>query len=643
MSKKTHSKHAAAAASEAPLTTEDEDAMYHMLDGYMDAPTKIKTSSSSKKASAAAAAPKKRKAVEAAAATEEGALDLDFDHPAEAKGKASSTKSNDGPTIEEMGDDIEPDEEERTTAKKAVSSKKPRLILTEVTHTRPTVAAAATAAAAAPSKAEQLRALLESMTSEEKKGFQVTEPDDEPAAAASSTKQVVTKPTRDPVFLTLAPKEDYTGPPRTFMEEYNITVDTMASKVGYGWVRATHPDQAMQLFLRYKDNQIHLLDFQTDEQIKKIFVKRTEAKKPPPAGSADKKWLSSGVHYVNLWSKMDQRWNGKKEQGLLFMTPFGCGAYGRVGPTVDTGVEGDRGRTFDGVRKNDSESSVGIAISNMSYSHLVKDKSTGNNATMDAACKVMRRITKYIAMTTFNIPGSLPGWRKEHDDELADLNRQQQMAFLFKSNAFKGKVDYSEEDKMDTIKANASCFRKRGGTWFNGKKVDEEDLGQYRPPSDLYEKIKMDNDGNLLLHNAIDVQVCRRPQDVDPANLPSSNTFSIPFENAVINAYTDVFAIVYRVAVYEWKQKKADVTHKIASIIWLNTKAALEGLEMSDIMAHPCDPRYSVPMAGKYVGPLEALKQLPAGVDEGNGVVSFAPSSKAAPVDHDPDFDAFAS
>lgn len=637
-------------------------------DGDFDLDAAAVAVPSSKKAAAAAAAASTKKAkTKKPAAPADDFMDMEMDlgdlmHAGEPPAKASKAKvakpskrkqyeEEDKPEDPEFhpGDSLEEDdarvpedeEEEEEEEEEAPKPKKKQKKKATPSSSPPAAAASSAAAAAAPSplsKQEQLRLLLASMSEEEKKDIKVaipaaaaagpshvSEPDDKPAAAASST-AVAVVPAKPAIVCALATEEEYSGPELSFMDMFNRSVDTMSKNVRFGRVRCVHPDQAMVMYLRSTDNRIHLLDFQKDEDIKQINVKRDEEKKPPSRDSKDRQWKGTGTFYVNLWAKFNQRWNGKRERGIIFMTPFGSGAFGRVGPTVDTGIEGDRGRVFDGAAKNDSESSVGIAISNTAYSHLCKDNKTFTNPTMDVACSVMRKITRHIAITTFLIPNSLPGWRAYHNDELEDLNRKEQFALLIKSKGFKGKVDYVEADKMDTIKASAACLRKLRSTWINGHKIDE-DISDYVPPSELYEKIKMDDKGNLLIHNKIDVFYCNRTEDLDPAKLPTSNCTKIPFANAVINAYTDVFAIVYRVGVYEWKQKTCDVTHKIVAIIWLNTKEALEGMEASSII--PCDPRYSVPMAGKYKGPLDIQALLPAGVSDGNGGVSFVAAGSA--------------
>lgn len=506
------------------------------------------------------------------------------------------------------GDD---DEEESKSERKKAKKEKPAK-----------AAAAAVAAPAAKSKAEQLRELMASMTEEEKKEAAPTEAASSsqamvPIAAAASSSQAVV-PRKQILMCTIEESEEYTGPARSWMELFNESCRVALPKVRFGTVRAWHPDQAVLLYFRNSGNKMHVLDFQRPEDIKQIKVKREEEKKPKKDEKGKKVWLATGTTYVNFWGEFDQRWDGQKMKGLHLLTPFGSGAYGKVGPTVETGIEGDRGREFDGTRKNDSESSIGIAISNAAWTHLAKNPETYKNPVMETAVRVMKDITLHAATTLFAIPGSLPGWNAHHKDDIEDMNKKEKLAFLFKSKAFKGKTGHDDDTNTDNIKASLACLRKTRPTYKGDVRIDE-DISGYTPPSELYEKIRVNDDGHVLLHNRIRVFRCRRADEVEEGKSYDSPFIEIPFENAVISSYHDVFAIGYSVNIYEWKQKTADVTHKIMCLIWLNTKEALEGMEAASIQT--CDPRYAVPMAGHYVG----LDSGPAGTVTADGSVSFLP------------------
>ena len=288
---------------------------------------------------------------------------------------------------------------------------------------------------------------------------------------------------------------------------------------------------------------------------------------------------------------------------------FATTRYTRHGPTVETGLEGDRGKVIKGIAKTPGTEQYQCVLTNKPYNSGLSDDNY-NNPLVSYEHQVWDQISDVILLKLLAMPGALTEVKiaaskmaKAQNKKPPPAENVKAWLSMIKSfGLFKGKVEADEDDKTATkLTTSVSCYRAPKKFWEYGKEIGSEDLSHYKPPSDMFVKNPCNTtNGNPQIHNDIPVYRCRRADEVIQGKKYSSPFIRIPSEEAVLDSSKDVFAVLYSRAIYEWKLDKMGMTNKPQAYIWLSTKKQIKKLNIEDV--EPCDPRYAIPMAGWYMG-----------------------------------------
>jgi hypothetical protein len=434
----------------------------------------------------------------------------------------------------------------------------------------------------------------EDVKPEEDAEAEVREEDAETAVKEEVTALAIAKESR------LAPRvfvlqETEAPSQQEYMQRFDQLVKSASVEaINRGDVLVKLPDAAVLLWSKASLRNIHVLEL---GEKKKILVVRTEKKMP-----VNGKRVGTGEWFVNLKTKYDQSFEDLKLLGYSQMSSFSRVAYIRHGSSVETGVEGNRGKLIKGKAIQMGSESYQFDCTNKSYNRNINDEDD-NNPIATQAFKMWDEMAMRVLTTLVAGPTCITAIKlaavKINGAPFASVDES--AAFIRNSSLFCGKVKKQPEDETAVhMSVSVSCYRGLRNAYI-GNETIFEDLSTYVAPSEMFVRNTHTSKNTLQVHNEIPLFRCRRFDEVEPGKHYSSPFIRVPFKNAVLTS-DDVIAVVYSVNVYEDLMGACGLTNKQLAYVWLNTVTALKAMNQGEIDA--CDPRYAVPMAGYYRGPL---------------------------------------
>jgi hypothetical protein len=335
---------------------------------------------------------------------------------------------------------------------------------------------------------------------------------------------------------------------------------------------------------------------------KTVLVERTEQK--------NDKNEKTGQAFINVFTKAPQRFlDGRLNQRQFHMvSPFFSPAFLTWGPTEQTGVNGTWKKVIRGNPVEAKFARYEFSVTNKSF-HPLQQNEEYNNPVADHFMAQMHRMYDAVLLKACTNKDALLEMRKKIEkNNPKALRSPEALAATIKSNGLFKVVESEQQSdpSAKTLGMAVSVARMQGREYLGPKQFQDEDLSWYAPPSDMFRLPEMmhHRSGRVQVHRRIPLYRCRRPNEVQPGVTYSSPFVRVPFENARLTS-KDIIAVVFNTGFYEWQFDVAGVTNKPVAFIWLNTRAALEAMNMDELQNQSCDPRYAVPCAGYYRGPLD--------------------------------------
>lgn len=378
-----------------------------------------------------------------------------------------------------------------------------------------------------------------------------------------------------------------------YMKEfYRIAGECMHPQNKASGIELSNPDLALFVYCQLSRSSAHILQFDEKRPIK---IARVQSFHPLKEG--EKKQVGTGQYYINFSSKYSQPFPFTEQvYGLKQVTPFCACLFTKYGPTVETGLDGSRGKTIKNIRIPRGEEKYEITLTNENYHPSMMD-SDWNHPVATEFFNMHTKQSMRILRSLLANPLTLTDLRKDVAEKQIAYNTNDELFTIVNNQFFKGKLSLTEniEDKTSKwLSISVSCYRP----------LHKEHDANYVYPTatDMFVTKKTSNTSDKPIgQNKIKVVRCRRANECVAGETYDSPFILIPEENAVITS-EDVISVVYTKNFYEWKFDKCGVTNKQVLIIWLNTKRAIKAMRASDI--ERCNPRYAIPMAGYYKGPL---------------------------------------
>lgn len=358
-------------------------------------------------------------------------------------------------------------------------------------------------------------------------------------------------------------------------------------------VRVINPDLALYLFLRHAKSNCAGLDF---NESRHVSVTRSEGK-----NKVNGRLVGNGTFYINLGSKSDAKVPGLdlNKSKLNIVTPFARTLYTRYGPTIETGLDGNKGKSIKGKVVANGQEKYDILMTTKPYHDSVKDADENNPIQVEFQRAQLASEKRLLRQMVAN-PLMLVDMRKDINKSAGRILSDEEMyeaLLLDKNTNFKINKTSDEGDETATqMTINRSCYRMI---------FEEQDSGapavkSANPyPSPMFVKNKERADGKQQVHNPIPVYRFRRHDEVVEGVEYKSILIRIPDEEAVITN-DDVISVDFIKGVYEYQLNADGYTNKQACILWLNNQQALDAIATKDIV--PCDPTKCMPMAGYYMG-----------------------------------------
>ncbi len=390
---------------------------------------------------------------------------------------------------------------------------------------------------------------------------------------------------------------------RPFIERFWESTNKLASLVNKDLVKVKNPDQALLLWSMASRKFIHFLELEPE----KIKVEYQEQKRK----EGDTK-VGTGQWYINLSYQRPQiSVHARGGWGLRALSCFGVPLFLRHGPTADTGIEGNRGRVINGSVVKGGAEQYQHLMTCKAYNPFIIDDATGANPMMQEMLRKWDAVAERIMTKALEKPATFTQARvemaktckaqkKAMPSEPAEL-----FAMMKAERFFAGKVDRSDDNdpQEDALTLGVSCYRTL--TLDEKHHPDQLACPQYAVPNDgvnMFMANTHNEKGARVVHNDIPLFRCRRADEVVEGVKYDSPLIAVPSANAVLDFQKDVIAEEFHFGVYEWKLNKGGITNKPTAYIWLNTREKLNSMSVANI--EPCNPRYAIPMAGYYKGPL---------------------------------------
>lgn len=342
--------------------------------------------------------------------------------------------------------------------------------------------------------------------------------------------------------------------------------------------------------------------------------------------------------YVNLNSRSKQKFKDLYLQGACYMSPFFVHTqkeYGNYGPTVELGVNGNRGKIIEKEGKKipvkSGDEKYEISMSNAPYGEFVSDQDT--DPFMDRFLSdFVPRLERKILTDVCTLNGQLPEIRKAIQDVCDKYGRPvpktpgQWADRIIEEGKFQSKVS-SEDTRPERmyLGAGIKCFRKLHKRYVNGELRIVEQPDDVPKPSDMFEGANharpVTNEKGIVtgyeywVHNAPPAWRMRTPSELakckrdpktgeplDEKGNPITDPYiRIPDDNVEWTTGT-VMALIAAPSFYV-VEGKCGVTHKGLGVVIAGHRNDFEKLDPADCV--PCNPKYAISGIPKYVGPLD--------------------------------------
>jgi len=381
----------------------------------------------------------------------------------------------------------------------------------------------------------------------------------------------------------------------------------------YGRVMTNCPNTAVLCESMYYNRHIHFLEMWQHVE-RDLQVSRGK-------GASD---------YINITVKYPQNMAGMHvDTGYHFISAFSkVLPFTTWGPTKATGVEGSTGREIDGKTVPISKAQYSNVINNaMWHPHIVN--ATYDDSVVTTMLKwVQEVLVPDITRKVFSIPAAMTQARKRVMDMVANNSSLKPP----KTGAEFAELCLDSPSFKLCLKTNQSSLALDVGCGVHrsaadkyeyvdkkrGKCVQQENLAAIPFPTDAFKLgscVYNEDKDVRQTHRRLPMLVCRRSEEVDAtrAALPHGHKDAytgayelVPFENAVIKP-SDIACNLIQPSEYENKFDKAGAKMRLKGWIRLTNQMDLNDL-LSKGPVQPVDPRFSIPCAGKYTGPVDQLR-----------------------------------
>lgn len=450
-----------------------------------------------------------------------------------------------------------------------------------------------------------------------------------PAAAApsSSTAAAAGAPSSS-LALVIATLQDEEGKDETPMiDKFLAAHKQLMSLVIRGIVRVKNPDLALALTLHAMKDKMHYLHMDAAS----VLVTRTNEK---VFDQASRKYVDGPTAYINFKTKFPQSLPTVGEfRGMVVCSPFCHAKYLNWGPTEELGVNGTVGRIIKGNAVTAELAQYQLSLSNKAWTLLVQDDDY-NNPIMSHYFEWSKQFNRGLLTKVIGRDGSIAQVRKQLKGSAA-LEPEAFADAIIAANLFKTRFDVDDDDAtVALIGMGTSVYRPVKKEYAGGKEVGTEDLSGYKHPSPMFAANACNKKGKAQVHNQLPLFRFRRVDEIEEGVKYDSPFIRVPDANAALTS-ADVVAVVYSVGFYEWQLDKCGITNKPVALLWLNKEEELKKMSLLDIQE--CDPRYAMPMAGHYKGPLDhAAEQSAAAKGTTDAAGNF--DAFASDPDHAGDF-----
>jgi hypothetical protein len=299
---------------------------------------------------------------------------------------------------------------------------------------------------------------------------------------------------------------------------------------------------------------------------------------------------------------------------LCGMTPwFVPSGFFKFGSTLDTGVEGSYGKVVDGQVTTANKAKYEVMVTERPYSAAQTCPDTYANPVAVYFMRIWNDMWTTLFMRTLVNAAAMPKLREWMANNghggLTDL--REIVTTCKKAGKIKtlGKAE-KNDPSAQTVSMGVSIHRPLRKTWIDKKEI-LEDLSAYVPPTPMFADARINTEqvpASPQTHNQLACYRSRTQAEIDawiaehgPDVPPPSPFIRIPWENVAFN-HTDILSVIYVRGIYEWRMDRAGGTNKPLGYLWLNKVAAFKALGDNVPFV---DPRYGIPGAGVYRGPLD--------------------------------------
>lgn len=407
--------------------------------------------------------------------------------------------------------------------------------------------------------------------------------------------------------------------------------------------KTIYPEQAWHTWHQHNYTNLHVFDFDPvaagpeptlNEEGNDTRVERTLLGniyiQPTCERTKDRvtqKWIDKpgGEKFVNVKMKKAATQHfpplGDLTLGLHLVTPFCVAPWLKLGPTVETGVEGTRGKVVDGQVTKDEDSKYEFNVSTRAYSRLVKDSDGKNPWASRYINETRKAINRVLRKKMCEIPELLTKVREERIKREAEKKKKGKLLSQSDKEALGRPLDqwieeeglwktreltntFNEETNEETG-FNVSVFRTLRTDYVTKEPLETPE----EPVSDLFKVVTVNNKGKPLVRNNLPVYRLRRHDEVIPG-VKQSLLIQVPFGEYILTR-NSVISVLYKVGVYEWKRDKAGTTQKPVALIYLNELEELAKFTEENPPVE-CNPLEAMPMAGVPITPAQWEERIAA-------------------------------
>lgn len=400
----------------------------------------------------------------------------------------------------------------------------------------------------------------------------------------------------------------------------------------FGKIKTNCIHTALLLHSLYYEEKVHPMELEFNAD--KLQVKRTKSEKryrDLKEKNPMKQYKTKQVDaHINVSLKRPQSWGGHSLViGAHCVTPFHRAAgFTKWGPTEETGVNGSYGRVLTpkaGPTKCDA-ATYSFSVDNAVFTDNAVDNNEDDPVLSWFLKMFVRGMFSVVVEKALLIKEAMLLARAavvDHftakNQEVPKSNREQATVI---AQLMRIKLDPVEGNKTGmSLNVSESVHRKvRVKFAEDGETaLETEDMSKYVPPSPMFalpDSLIHATKFHAMTHRRIPMIRWRRASEVDPeiAKLPRGHPraykgawVEVPFENAAVLGGNNVVSLLTLIGVYEDIDKTFGGTMKLAGISWLNTASDLA--EQTQKGIEPVDPRFCMPGAGVYKGPLDQKRE----------------------------------